>query len=111
MSVPDWWSFLLLGVGAWRIFQLLAEDAILDRPRRRLLRLAESWEKEGDDPGDDYRMKWGIFLTCPRCCGFWLSLGIYLFWVWFPTEALVACTPLALNAVVVGGAKILSPGE
>lgn len=108
MSVPDWWSATLLALAAWRTFHLLAHDTILDKPRRRLLRLNSSWEKEGDATGEGYREKWALFLTCPYCLGFWLSLGVYLFWLWQPEATLVACMPFALNAGVIAAQRVLS---
>ena len=39
MSVPGWYELLLLSLAAWRVFHLLAEDDILDRPRRYVTRL------------------------------------------------------------------------
>ena len=63
-----------MALAVFRIYRLIAEDTILDYPRRKLLRLAKEWEQEGDDPGDDYRAEWGIFITCPWCLGFWLSV-------------------------------------
>ena len=99
-DIPSWYGLLLLGLAAWRTYRLIAEDTILEIPRRRLLRLAPTWEKEGDEPGDTYRFGLGSFITCPWCSGFWLSLVIYLLWLWFPHATLVVCTPLALSAIV-----------
>ena len=111
MKIPDWYALLLVGVAAWRTFQLLAYDDILDRPRRWALRMGDEWRKQGDPVPDDYRLKPGLFLVCPYCCGLWLSLGIYLLWIWFPTEILAVSTVCALNAAVIGLDKILGKGE
>ena len=111
MSVPYWWSFLLLGAAAWRTFQLLAHDAILDRPRRWLLRLGNDWEKEGDPVPDAYRVKWGIFLMCPYCAGFWISVCWWIAWQIDEHWTEVAAVPMALSAAVVGAAKILSEDD
>jgi hypothetical protein len=104
MKTPDWWIFALLALAVFRVFRLIAEDTILDRPRKWLLRgPLDTWEKEGDDPGDDYRLEWGIFITCPWCLGFWLSgvalilyslivewVGVFSFLVcWFALSAVV----------------------
>lgn len=87
-------------LAAYRIWRLLAEDSILDRPRRRLLRLGKDWKSDGDPVPSGYREGWAIFLTCPWCLGFWLSIGIYLLWVWFPGEVLIASTVLAVSTGV-----------
>lgn len=96
------------------MFRLLAEDTILDKPRRWLLRIDPAWENEGDDYGPNYRFEWGVFLTCPYCAGFWISgIALLLYsliieWhgalaflvTWFAisaTVALVAKTDALLN--------------
>lgn len=96
-DVPSWWEFLLLALAAWRIFRLIAEDEILNRPRRWVLNLDPDWE-EGEDPNDDYRFEWGAFLTCPWCAGAWVSFGWYAFWIWQPHATLVLATFFALSA-------------
>lgn len=75
--IPVWWHFLLLALVAYRIWRLLAEDDILDRPRRRVLRYAED-----GTPHRNYREKWALFLTCPWCAGAWISGLVYLTWLW-----------------------------
>lgn len=77
MDVPGWWQALLLGLAAFRVYRLIAEDTILDQPRRYLLRLGSDWQKDGDPVPDNYRAKWAEFITCPWCAGFWIS-GILL---------------------------------
>lgn len=107
MTTPNWYGLALLALAAWRTFQLLADDDILDRPRRWILRLGNDWEKEGDRVPDEYRAGWGAWLTCPYCAGFWISLvwwGAYQFW---PHGTLVAAVVLAINAGVIGASKIL----
>jgi hypothetical protein len=112
MNTPSWWAFALLALAVFRAYRLIAEDTILDRPRKWLLRgPLDTWEKEGDDPGDDYRLDLGIFITCVWCLGWWLSLGVFLLWVWFPTETLFVATPFALSAVVALVAKNLDREE
>jgi Protein of unknown function (DUF1360) len=104
--LPNWYELLILAIAAWRTFQLVAEDDILDAPRRKLLRLGD-WEKDGDDVPDDYRTNWGAFLTCPYCAGFWISLLWFLAWLAFGDWALVAGMPFVINAGVVAGHKTL----
>ena len=85
-AVPNWWSFSLLALAAWRIFHLLAEDVILDRPRAWIV-------KHTGEKFDEW-------LLCPFCCGAWLSVAWWLAWVWQAHWTLVAATPCALSAVV-----------
>lgn len=96
---------MLLALASWRVFRLLAEDTILDRPRRYILRLGDWQEEDGEQNlPDDYRFEWGVFLTCPYCAGFWISgislalysiivewHGLFAFLVvWFALSAIVA---------------------
>lgn len=111
MTVPDWWEFLLLALAVFRVYRLIAEDTILNRPRRYILRLDKKWKKEGDPTGDRYRTEWALFITCPWCLGFWLSIA---WWVAFQiTEkwTLVAATPWAISALVALTAKNLDKEE
>jgi hypothetical protein len=94
MKVPDWWAFILLAVAAWRTFQLLAADDILERPRRYVTsRVSEKWE---------------LFIKCPYCAGFWIAVGWWIAWLIFPYETLVVAVPWALSAGVIAAAKVLS---
>ena len=103
VKLISWWEFAILALAVWRVFHLIAEDTILDYPRRKLLRLADEWEQEGDDPGDDYKVKWGIFITCPFCLGFhlsWIAMAIYcLLFGWVGVFSFL-CLSFALSAVV-----------
>lgn len=100
VSIPDWWAFLLLAGGAFRTWKLLAEDDILDRPRRYLLRLGSEWTKEGDPVPDDYRLGWAEFLTCAWCSGAYAVLAWWIAWQIAPHATLVAAVPFALSAAV-----------
>lgn len=58
MVVPSPWEFALGALAAWRIWKLLADDEILDRPR--------DWIEE--------RSKFvETLLACPYCSGFWVA--------------------------------------
>ena len=111
MSIPGWYEFVLLGLAAWSVFQLLAYDDILDRPRRWALHLGPEWQEEGDPVPDDYRVKWALFLTCPYCAGFWIWLAwfgafqISEFWTTF------AAVAMGGRVIVVAGAKTLAKEE
>jgi hypothetical protein len=108
MNIPDWYEIILLSLAAWRIFQLIAFDSILDQPRRYVTRLGKKWEKEGDALPKEYREKWALFLQCPYCLGFWLGLVWWGAWLIWPYETLVAAVPFVISAGVIGADKILS---
>ena len=108
---PTWFEFLLLGLGAWSTFHIVAFDDITDRPRRKLLRLSKEWEREGDAVGDDYRLKWAQFITCPYCAGMWIwLLWLGLWWV-LPSFALAAAAFIGGRSLVVAGQKLLGKME
>jgi Protein of unknown function (DUF1360) len=111
MLVPYWYSLALLSLAAWRTFQLLAHDEILEKPRRYLLRLGKEWEKEGDPVPHDYRVKWAVFLTCPYCAGFWIGICWYIAWQITDFWTEVVAAPMAISAILVGLAKILSQDD
>lgn len=95
MSVPDWWEATLLALAAWRVFQLIAEDEILERPRRYVTAKLDA--------------KWELFIECPYCAGFWIALAWFGAWQLWEHGTLVAATPFVLSAGVVAAAKVLSP--
>ena len=103
--VPSVWVFVLLALASYRVWHLLAEDAILDRPRRWLLRLGD-WE-DGQAAPDSYRDKWGEFLICPWCLGFWVGLAWWAAWL-ASDWAVVAAVPFAISAVVAGLNAVVS---
>lgn len=78
--IPEPYQFVLLALIAYRVWRLVAEDDVLERPRRWLVRLPYTWE-EGQKIPDAYREKWALFITCPWCAGAWVSLGVYAIWV------------------------------
>ena len=94
MSVPDWWEAVLLALAAWRTFQLIAEDDILDRPRRYVTdRVSEKWE---------------LFIECPYCAGFWIALAWWAVWQIEDEWTLIVATPFVLSVGVIAAAKVLS---
>lgn len=98
-KIPDWYALALLALAAYRLWRLLAEDTILDRPREW------SIHRLGEVGGE----KFSLFITCPWCAGFWVSVGWWLAWVAWPHWALVAATPFAISALVALIAVNLDP--
>lgn len=109
--IPNWYALLLLAGAAWRTFQLIGHDDILDRPRRWALRLGRDWQKDGDPVPESYRAKWGVFITCPYCAGFWISLAWFVAWYIEQKWTLVAAIPFVLSALVVAQHKVLAEEE
>ena len=78
--IPEPYVFILLALIAYRVWRLIAEDDILERPRRWIVRLPRTWE-EGNRLPDSYREKLALFIICPWCAGAWVSLLIYTIWM------------------------------
>jgi hypothetical protein len=84
-AVPDWWTVTLLALAAFRSFQLLAADTILDRPREWLERKMPRGEE---------------FITCSYCAGGWISVGWWLAWTLSARWATIVAVPFAISGVV-----------
>jgi len=87
--IPQPWEFALLALAAFRIWKLVGDDAVLDKPRDWVLvRLEE-------------RASWlDYFITCPWCAGFWITLAWWGAWLAWGYGTLVAATLFALSAAV-----------
>lgn len=85
MTIPGWYELALLGLAAWRTFQFIGEDTIIDRPRRYVTEKSEYVE---------------TLLECPYCAGFWIALGWWgAFEAWEHGTVVVAAA-VALTALV-----------
>jgi len=110
MSIPTPWAALLLVAASYRLWRLLAEDTILDRPRRWLVRLPRDWE-EGMQLPIAYRMRLAEFINCPWCSGFWISIAVWLLWQAEEHWVTVLAVPLAVSAGVGITRGLLDPPE
>ncbi len=91
-QIPTWYGTILLALAAYRVWRILAEDTILDRPRDR-------WFPEG--------AKRTEFIGCPWCLGAWVAIAWTILWWWQPHWTLVVAFPFALSTVVGGLAMLL----
>lgn len=85
---------MLLALGSYRLWRILAADTILDKPRDWLTRRARQQVSRG------YRQQLDIFLHCPWCLGWWISLLWWLAWLAWPHAATLVAVPFALSAIV-----------
>ncbi|GIV03713.1 MAG: hypothetical protein KatS3mg015_2543 [Fimbriimonadales bacterium] len=108
--IPDPYELVLLALASYRTWRLLAEDSILDWPRRKLLRLG-NWRQEGDPVPLDYRSGLGSFISCPACLGAWTSIAWYMAWLVFPEETLPLAVVFSISALVVFQRARLDPPE
>lgn len=84
--IPSPWEAALLSLAAFRIWKLIADDTILDVPREAILSRVH---RKGE-----------LFITCPWCAGFWISLVFYGAWWAWGDSTLVVATPFAISAAV-----------
>jgi hypothetical protein len=91
-QTPDWWTFALLMLAAYRLWRLLAFDVILNKIRDRIV----------PDKSRD-------FLECPYCAGAWIVICWWLAWIAWPHWTSIVAVPFALSAVVGVFAAKLDP--
>lgn len=99
MSVPSPWVALILFAASFRIWRLLAEDELLERPRRWVVRLPRDWD-DGMMLPEGYRLELAKFITCPWCFGFWITIVVWALWQIEPHWTSVLAVPFALSAGV-----------
>lgn len=92
---------LVLILGAYRVWMLIAKDAITERLRERFLGYSM-----GAD-GKYHRNRWpkprkrlGEFITCPWCAGFWISLAAAVAYHEWPRGTFWVMLPFAVSAGV-----------
>jgi uncharacterized protein DUF1360 len=78
--------FVVVSLAAWRTWHLAAEDDILNRPRRWVVKHGPSWADE--------------LIECPYCLGFWISLAYSAAWWAVGDDLRFVVVPLAVAAVV-----------
>lgn len=99
---PEPWEFVLLALAAFRVWKLIADDRILDRPRDWLI------NRISRKRGSPKAVYWQDFLICPWCAGFWISLVTYSAWIavgpgtWDTDELLMGGVSVFAISAVVG---------
>lgn len=82
VSVPNLYELVVLALAAFRTWQLLANDLILERPRRHVTGV------------------WADWLSCCWCSGLWFAFGWIGAWEAWPHPTLVAAAFMAASALV-----------
>ncbi len=108
MNIPNWYEVALLALAAWRVFQLLAFDTIMEGARRRLFRVPKDWDGTSPITTKSYRETLALFVQCPYCAGFWIALAWWVAWLICPYETVLVAVPLALSAGVIAADRVLS---
>lgn len=95
--IPSPWVAVILTLGTFRLWRIIAADTL------PILVKWRDWFLGGYDEfeGEKYysRPVLAEWLECPYCSGAWLSVAVYLLWIWTP-DVLYVATPLAISAVV-----------
>lgn len=99
---------VVLALATYRVTRLIVKDTITEPLRRQLIRLEIASAGEPDWQGTPTREprlwllilgKLAYMLTCPFCCGFWISLGFVWLYAYWPTQTDTAALVLAIAAV------------
>ncbi len=93
---PAWWAAVIMALAVFRVYRLIAEDDIFDRPRDWLL----------DRFKEERLGKLDVLITCPWCLGWWLGLLTWVAWLATPSWTVGLCFPWALSALVALAAKV-----
>lgn len=120
--IPSPWVAVILTLGAFRALRLLAWDDLPPIVRVRAWVLGEQTHRTGSSnslsgltsevPATtvSYRRPLLAHLWfCPFCLGFWLSIAVYLAWIFEPRITLYIAAPFALSATIGLLAKNLDP--
>ncbi len=113
--IPSPWIGVVLALATFRCVRLIGWDEMPWLVRVRNWAGGRNERNKGeklfveDVRGTYLHPAVAKFLVCPWCQGAWVSLAVYLLWVWLPTETLYVAAPLALSATVGLIAKNLDP--
>ena len=86
-AIPSPWAAIVLTLATFRLLRLIGWDEF---PPVAIVR--ERMLKGRDLLGH----LWG----CPFCLGFWVSVAVYLLWLWQPAVVMYAAAPFALSAAI-----------
>ncbi len=103
--IPAPWVALVLALGVYRVFRLIGWDDFPPIAKLRARAVGEHvyYNTTESRDGPLYRYRRPVlnhFLNCPFCFGFWLSLLVYVLWLFVPTEVLYGLAPFALSGAV-----------
>lgn len=120
--IPSPWIGLILALGTFRLVRLLAWDTFPPAVRARAWVLGEEVTSTGSlnarqgltgEPMEvtvRYRRQFlADLFHCAYCLGFWLSILVYLAWVFEDKWTLYIAVPFALSGIVGIIARVLDP--
>jgi hypothetical protein len=120
--IPSPWIGLVLALGSFRLTRLASYDDFPPIARFRAWLVGAQGEATGSQAAhmglsnDTVVIVWkykrpllAALLGCVYCIGFWISLAVYLLWLFVPTQLLYGIAPFALAAATGIIARRLDP--
>lgn len=95
--IPSPLVLLVLVLASWRVWRLVALDDFPPVVWARNRAVGVTWTEEGLPVFA--RPMLAKFIPCPWCSGFWIGAAWYVAWIVWPTCALYAAVPFAMNTV------------
>jgi hypothetical protein len=121
-----WFNLFVLTVGSYSITRLLVTDSfpLFERPRQWLFKNypPEGFASQSKPPRGVWRKTsnniyvvdeghWlGELLSCPWCAGWWVSLAVYIGFVFAPAVTVFILVPFTMRAIVGGYANKIGGG-
>jgi hypothetical protein len=130
VRTPNWIEFVLLSLGVYRLVRFAGYDDITARLRAWVTipdRDYDGWiglQHEAEQAGvawDEFLaqhgwqapagFRWWLarLIRCPFCSAVWITVPIWLAWLWWPDGTVEVMVPLAIMAVASLTAKVLDP--
>lgn len=110
------WEFVVVALGAFRLWRIAARDTITEKAREAVtgydddeappLKAAESSRPPSTIEDENRYGSWRVsvylsaLIRCPWCLGFYVSVGTYVAWRLWPDATIVAATVLALSTLL-----------
>jgi hypothetical protein len=133
LATPSWYALVLLSLGAFRLVRFVGYDDLTAR-FRAWVTIPDAyydgwiqWQHEAEEAGQSLTehvetqtqspvhvpsgFRWWLarLIRCPWCAGAYVSVLVWLAWLWWPTGTVEVMTPLAIMALVGLIAKNLDP--
>lgn len=115
VAVPSWWTFVLLTLGAYRVYRIVARDTITE-PLRAAVSMPDATAVTLDDlegsrvlftrawlddrPPHPLVVYVATLIRCPWCLGFYVSVAAWVAWDVAPSWTTFLAVPFAMSAVV-----------
>ena len=127
-SLPPPWAAIVLTLATFRLLRLIGWDTFPPIAELRGWILGEDWSETDKHAEREGFQKWELrskvrsdghpkgerwmladLVGCPFCLGLYLSVAVYVLWLWQPTVVMYGSAPFALSAAIGLIAKNLDP--